>query len=329
MPSLKKSSASNLRSQITRRISEPVSRLGQFSRILKSKPRIEGPFPYIPRFQDEQFAGIGSFGVCRRFYSDQYDSDQKARSFIKKEIINPGEQGSENPEILAKVAQLNHPNIVQYVRFGKEGSPIIMRDAGKKLDDLKWEKHQWQFYEDLTIYLQILTGAQALHNSEIHHRDLSDKNITIQKDGTVKIIDFGWAVVSTSFDIDEIITSADEECAECDLKSDISRLRKKLDTILAKHEKITTSDNIKEKEHYKILSDFAQSGHFDLSDLISKLETMRDCFPKWGNEPIPSTTDFESVHELQEHFRAKPSSTGWKRWIAQLGIVKKARQFFH
>jgi|GEM_PF-3542421 len=332
---------SNCRSQNTSGISGHVSRLGRSPQICKSKPRIIGnPLPYSPGPRDEQPAGKGCFGVCTQFYSNEYGTDQKARSFIKKEIINPGEHGSENPEILAEIAKLNHPNIVQYVHLEKKDGPIIMRDAGQTLFKLKHQPipRKWfnnklrfyklRFYEELTIYLQLLKGVQVLHHSRIHHRDLIDGNIAIQKDGTVKIIDFGWAAASETFNTDDMIF-LEKQNKFFYAYSDITRLKLRLNLILENYKKITRSGNIKEREHYKILSDFAQSGHFDLSDLISKLEEMRDCFPKWGNESIPSTTDFENVHALQERFRAKPSSTGWKRRIAHIGIVKKARQFFH
>lgn len=313
--------------QSTSKISRYIFRLGLFLRISKSKPRIEGPFPYRLGSRDKGFAGRGVFGVCKQFYSDQYDNDQTARSFIEKKINKSNEIGNENPEILAQIAKMNHPNIVQYVQFGKKGSPIIMRNAGQLLDSLHCHEDQFRFYEQLYIYLQILNGTQALHNSGIHHRDLQDRNIAIQKDGTVKIIDLGLSKTSRTFDTNDIITFKGEKYT---LRSDMYRLRWMLYTILATYEKIKLSENIKEKEHYKILNNFARSGHFNLSDLILELEKMRDCFPKWGNEQVPVKTSFTDVDALQERFRAKPSSSAsLKSSESRHRNLKKARRFFH
>ncbi|KAA6369804.1 MAG: hypothetical protein EZS28_034670 [Streblomastix strix] len=45
-----------------------------------------------------------------------------------------------------------------------------------------------------TIYiLQILSGIQVLHSLNIIHRDLKPENILVDKDGVIKIADFGLA----------------------------------------------------------------------------------------------------------------------------------------
>jgi len=60
------------------------------------------------------------------------------------------------------------------------------------------------------IVRQIANGLQALHRKQMIHRDLRPKNIIIDANGTVKIIDFGSVQVAG---IDEIAPRAEEDAA--------------------------------------------------------------------------------------------------------------------
>mmetsp|Transcript_17348 Transcript_17348/g.17030 ORF Transcript_17348/g.17030 Transcript_17348/m.17030 type:complete len:91 (+) Transcript_17348:1272-1544(+) len=51
--------------------------------------------------------------------------------------------------------------------------------------------------ESKTIFRKILEGVDYLHRSNIAHRDLKLENIIIDKSKNVKIIDFGFATMTT------------------------------------------------------------------------------------------------------------------------------------
>jgi len=53
------------------------------------------------------------------------------------------------------------------------------------------------------IIQQIITGLRAFHRKEIIHQDIKPENIVIDKDGTIKIIDFGSARVASLQDISD------------------------------------------------------------------------------------------------------------------------------
>ena len=48
-------------------------------------------------------------------------------------------------------------------------------------------------YDQLDLFLRILEPMKYLHSQKITHADIKPVNILINKDGTIKIADFGMA----------------------------------------------------------------------------------------------------------------------------------------
>ena len=109
---------------------------------------------------------------------------------------------------------LNHPNIVKLkeVKKTKKHFYIVMEfcNGGELSQNLKkyQAKYNKAFPEEIVQYLmkQIVNGINYLHNLDIMHRDIKLDNILLHYDneedkknlnimkGTVKIIDFGFAI---------------------------------------------------------------------------------------------------------------------------------------
>lgn len=121
-----------------------------------------------------------------------------------------------DPERLARfdreaqvLASLNHPHIAQIYGFEQSGpstgSGQAMRALvmelvdGPTLADLI-AAGPMELPEALRIAKQIALALEAAHERGITHRDLKPSNVKIAADGSVKVLDFGLAKLSSSAD---------------------------------------------------------------------------------------------------------------------------------
>jgi serine/threonine protein kinase len=93
------------------------------------------------------------------------------------------------------IASINHPNIITIYDVGEfESRPYFVMEyvEGESLGDLMGRK-ELQVNEILDITIQICEGLSKAHQKGVLHRDLKPSNILMDRDGRVKIIDFGLA----------------------------------------------------------------------------------------------------------------------------------------
>ena len=93
--------------------------------------------------------------------------------------------------------QLTHPNIVGVYDVGQsqEMNYIVMEYVeGTDLKDYVRQRGVLHPIEAVRIMMQIVSAIAAAHQNRIIHRDIKPQNILIDREGNVKITDFGIAV---------------------------------------------------------------------------------------------------------------------------------------
>jgi hypothetical protein len=101
------------------------------------------------------------------------------------------------------VSALNHPNILTLHEIGEfEGGPYIVTELvdGKTIRT-RLRSGPLPFDETLDLALQVTAGLAKAHQAAIVHRDLKPDNLMRNRDGIVKILDFGLAKLMPSQEI--------------------------------------------------------------------------------------------------------------------------------
>jgi serine/threonine protein kinase/tetratricopeptide (TPR) repeat protein len=100
------------------------------------------------------------------------------------------------------VARMTHPNVVNVFDLGShtDGSPYIAMELLKGMDLQKAVRTPppMPLERKVNVIVQVLAGLAHAHQAGIVHRDIKPANIFINQDGTVKIMDFGVARLTTA-----------------------------------------------------------------------------------------------------------------------------------
>lgn len=147
------------------------------------------------RFEILELLGIGGMGkvykakdteldevIAIKLLLDELSSDEKMIEYFKREI-----------RLARKVKHKNIARVHDLQEF--EGKRFITMEYvdGTTLKNLITKKGSFSLEEGLPIIKQVCEGLKACHDSGIIHRDISSKNIMIDKNGNALIMDFGIA----------------------------------------------------------------------------------------------------------------------------------------
>ncbi|MDE6271747.1 MAG: serine/threonine protein kinase [Muribaculaceae bacterium] len=153
---------------------------------------------------------IGEGGMGRVYLAQNPVIGQK----VAIKVLHP--HYASNPELRARfrqeavmLSEMNHPNIVKFLNFveNEEGVFLIMEYVdGMSLDEFIHKKNGL-IIESRAIPLmtKLLSALSYAHQRGIVHRDITPKNILIDKSGTPKILDFGIAQILSDVDRDKDI----------------------------------------------------------------------------------------------------------------------------
>ena len=135
--------------------------------------------------------GAGGMGVVYRAMDVLLDREVAIKRLRSEYAASPTvlERFRKEAQLQAK---LNHPNIAQLYTLLQDGDSlcIVMElidgTVLRSFMPLKWQAA-------LPVVLQILEALDYAHRRGVLHRDIKPENIVIDREGTVKVMDFGIA----------------------------------------------------------------------------------------------------------------------------------------
>ncbi|XP_041862500.1 serine/threonine-protein kinase Nek1 isoform X2 [Melanotaenia boesemani] len=155
----------------------------------------------MDKYEKVKKIGEGSFGKAILV-----KSRENGRQYVIKEIGISGMSSKERQESrreVAVLANMSHPNIVQYKESFEEGGCLYIvmdycegGDLFKKINTQKGVLFPEE--QILDWFVQICLALKHVHDRKILHRDIKSQNIFLTKDGTIQLGDFGIARVLNS-----------------------------------------------------------------------------------------------------------------------------------
>ncbi len=190
---------------------------------------------FAERYHVIEELGQGGMGRVYRVL-DTHINEEVALKVLRPEIASDQRIIKRFRNELKMSRQVTHKNVCRIYHLGEdEGSYYITMEYIQGEDLKSMLKMTWQFSTGtaVTIAKQMCDGLGEAHKLGVIHRDLKPGNIMIDREGQVRILDFGLA---RSFDLEgdtetELITGTPEYMSpeqaageEEDLRSDIYSL---------------------------------------------------------------------------------------------------------
>jgi len=155
----------------------------------------------IGRYQILDRVGQGGMGVLYRAIDPSLDREVAIKLMIG-DFADDLEQLRPRFQREARaIAKLQHRNIVTVFEFAEDaGTPYIVMEflRGTNLAARAKAEPPLTMVEKLDIVAQLCDGLGYAHEQGIVHRDVKPANIFLLGDGSVKLLDFGLAKLTTS-----------------------------------------------------------------------------------------------------------------------------------
>jgi len=98
---------------------------------------------------------------------------------------------------------LNHPNIVRTIKLGETDDILYVAMElveGISLQELIMRQGSIPWPQACSLLAQAAAGLQHAHEKGMVHRDIKPGNLLVKKNGTVKVLDFGLALMDRDED---------------------------------------------------------------------------------------------------------------------------------
>ena len=165
------------------------------------KPVLKELTGRIGKYEIVRPLGKGAMGQVYVAHDVKLDRDV-ALKVMAAQIADDPELKSRFEREAKAVGKMAHPNLVTVFDFDyhSDGSPYIAMELlkGSDLQKAVRQPPPMTVERKVAVIVQVLAGLAHAHQAGIVHRDIKPANIFIQEDGSVKIMDFGVARLTTA-----------------------------------------------------------------------------------------------------------------------------------
>lgn len=141
--------------------------------------------------------GEGGMGVVYKA-EDTKLSRLVALKFLPPHLSANEEDKSRFVQEAKAAAALNHPNICTIYGIEESGNSTFIAMEYVEGQTLHDKGLNLPLKQSIEIGIQLADGLAAAHEKGIVHRDIKSENIMLQKDGRVRIMDFGLARIKSA-----------------------------------------------------------------------------------------------------------------------------------
>src|SRR6185369_3620075 len=147
------------------------------------------------RYRLVELLGQGGMARIYRAHDNQLDRDVAVK-ILRPEYGRDPDFGSRFRHEAQSAASLNHPNVVSVYDYGQdEAGPFIVMELvdGEDLAAIVKRSGALPPRQAARIIAEAARALQAAHQRGIVHRDVKPGNVMINREGQVKVTDFGIA----------------------------------------------------------------------------------------------------------------------------------------
>ena len=147
------------------------------------------------RYRIVELLGQGGMARIYRGHDNQLDRDVAVK-ILRPEYGRDPDFGSRFRQEAQSAASLNHPNIVAVHDYGQdEAGPFIVMELvdGEDLASIVKRSGALPPRQAARITAEAARALHAAHQRGIVHRDVKPGNVMINREGQVKVTDFGIA----------------------------------------------------------------------------------------------------------------------------------------
>ncbi|MFN7917929.1 MAG: serine/threonine-protein kinase [Vicinamibacterales bacterium] len=155
----------------------------------------------IGRYQVLEKVGKGGMGVLYRGFDPVLDREVAIKLMLTDFTEDTEQMRPRFYREARAAAKLNHRNIVTIFEFAEESNtPYIVMEflRGTPLGARMREAPPLSLDDKLNIVAQLCDGLSYAHDQGVVHRDVKPDNVFLLEDGSVKLLDFGIAKLTSS-----------------------------------------------------------------------------------------------------------------------------------